>query len=47
MISFFVLGHILAIYHLAEIYAKGYAGRKNCNQAVEVNGVICVVLFML
>ena len=31
------VGHILAIYYLAEIYAKGLTGRRNCDQAVEVS----------
>lgn len=35
-VNIIITGHVLALYHLANIYAKGLAGRRNCNQAVEV-----------
>ncbi len=30
------IGHVLALYYMAEIYGRGLNGRKSCKQAVEV-----------
>ena len=36
VVCFLVPGHVLAIFHLGEMNAKGGSGQRNCQNAVEV-----------